>query len=59
MRGAPKTLAKTAAASTTRQGPVKQMAFQAAFTGADLAALKVELNAFRTKLINAGIMPAA
>lgn len=31
---------------------------QAVFSGADVTALKVELNALRTKLINAGLMSA-
>lgn len=55
-KGAPETLKKMKPASTARQGPVKQAANQAAFAGADLAAVKVELNAFRTKLIAAGLM---
>jgi hypothetical protein len=29
------------------------------FSGADVTALKVELNALRTKLINAGLMAAS
>lgn len=36
-----------------------QAATQAAFAGADLTALKVELNAFLTKLKDAGIVASA
>lgn len=32
---------------------------QAVFSGADITAVKVELNALRTKLINAGLMAAS
>lgn len=35
------------------------MPVQAVFSGADVTALKVELNALRTKLINAGLMAAS
>ena len=35
------------------------IAHQAIFAGADITALKVELNAFRTKLLASGLMAAA
>lgn len=38
---------------------VTVMPNQAVFSGADVTALKVELNALRTKLINAGLMAAS
>ena len=44
------------AATTTTFGTVKQAAIQADFAGADITALKVELNAFLTKLEAAGIV---
>lgn len=44
----------TPAATTTTAGVVKQAAAQADFAGADIAALKVELNAFLAKLKAAG-----
>lgn len=44
-----------APATTTVNGTVKKSATQADFAGADLAALKVELNAFLAKLKAAGI----
>lgn len=48
------------AASTTVAGKVKQITFTAqATTFADLAAATVAYNALLTKLIAAGIMPAA
>lgn len=43
-------------ATTTTFGTVKQAAIQADFAGADITALKVELNAFLTKLEAAGIV---
>lgn len=43
------------AATTTVLGGVKKAATQADFAGADIAALKVELNAFLAKLKTAGI----
>ena len=43
-------------ATTTTAGTVKQAATQANFAGADAAAIVVELNAFLTKLKNAGIV---
>lgn len=58
-KGSPKTTARMKPATQTRQGPVKQAAFQANFAGVDLAAVKVELNAFKAKLIAAGLMAAA
>lgn len=45
-----------AAATTTVRGTVKKAAAQATFAGADLAAVKVELNAFYAKLQAAGIV---
>lgn len=56
MKGAPHTLAKMAPASGDTQGPVRQFEFQGPFVGADLAALKVELDAFVAKLDAAGLM---
>ena len=44
------------AATTTQAGIVKKAAAQADFAGADLTALKVELNAFLAKLEAAGIV---
>lgn len=44
------------AATTTVNGTVKKAATQADFAGADIAALKVELNAFLAKLKAAGIV---
>lgn len=44
------------AATTTVNGTVKQAAAQADFAGADITALKVELNAFLAKLEAAGIV---
>ena len=44
------------AATTTVAGKVKQAAAQADFAGADITALKVELNAFLAKLEAAGIV---
>lgn len=41
-------------ATTTVNGTVKQAAAQADFAGADITALKVELNAFLAKLEAAG-----
>lgn len=43
-------------ATTTTQGAVKQAVAQADFVGADVTALKVELNAFLTKLETAGLV---
>lgn len=43
-------------ATTTTAGTVKKAATQANFAGADAAAIVVELNAFLTKLKNAGIV---
>ena len=43
------------AATTTVAGIVKKSATQADFAGADITALKVELNAFLAKLKAAGI----
>lgn len=43
-------------ATTTVAGIVKQAAAQADFAGADITALKVELNAFLAKLETAGIV---
>lgn len=43
-------------ASTTVKGVVNQAAAQADFAGADITALKVELNAFLAKLEAAGIV---
>lgn len=43
------------AATTTVAGVVKKSATQADFAGADITALKVELNAFLAKLKAAGI----
>lgn len=43
-------------ATPTEEGTVKQAAFQADFAGADITALKVELNAFLAKLKTAGIV---
>lgn len=59
MKGAPKTLAAMKPATPTTQGPMKQSATQADFAGADIAAVKVELNAFLTKLKAAGIVASA
>jgi hypothetical protein len=59
MKGIPKTMAKAAAATPTVKGPVKQAAFQADFAGADITAVKVELNAFKAKLVAAGLMAAS
>jgi len=42
------------AATTTTNGTVKKAAAQADFAGADITALKVELNAFLAKLKAAG-----
>lgn len=47
--------AAIAAATTTNFGTVKKAATQADFAGADLAALKVELNAWLVKLKAAGL----
>lgn len=47
--------AGVAAATTANAGVVKRAATQADFAGADVAALKVELNAFLAKLKTAGI----
>jgi hypothetical protein len=61
-KGLPKTMQKAAAngtipaATTTVRGTVKKAAAQVAFAGADLAAVKVELNAFLVKLQNAGLI---
>lgn len=44
-----------AAATTSTAGVVKKVATQADFAGADVAALKVELNAWLVKLKTAGI----
>lgn len=43
-------------ATTTVKGIVNQAAAQADFVGADITALKVELNAFLAKLEAAGIV---
>lgn len=43
-------------ATTTVNGTVKKAAAQADFAGADIAAVKVELNAFLAKLKAAGIV---
>jgi len=43
-------------ATTTVNGTVKKSATQADFAGADITALKVELNAFLAKLKAAGIV---
>lgn len=43
-------------ATTTVNGTVKKAATQADFAGADITALKVELNAFLDKLQAAGIV---
>lgn len=43
------------AATTTVNGTVKKSATQADFVGADITALKVELNVFLAKLKAAGI----
>lgn len=44
------------AATTSVAGVVKKAASQATFAGADLAALKVELNAWYAKLQTAGLV---
>ena len=44
------------AATTTAPGTVKKAAAQTTFVGADITAVKVELNAFLVKLQNAGII---
>jgi hypothetical protein len=46
----------TVAATTTVAGIVEQAEAQAAFAGADAAAIVVELNAFLAKLVAAGIV---
>lgn len=48
--------AATPTATTTGAGTVKKAAAQTTFVGADVTALKVELNAFLVKLQNAGII---
>lgn len=58
-KGAPRTMAKTVAATATKKGPVKKMPVQAATVAADLAALKVDFNALLTKLKAAGLMASA
>lgn len=45
-------------ASLTEQGTVLQAAYQADFAGADITALKLELNAFLAKLQDAGHIDA-
>lgn len=45
-----------ATATTAAAGTVKKAAAQATFAGADVTALKVELNAFYAKLQAAGIV---
>ena len=44
---------------TPLSGESNVAAFQSTFVGADVTALKVELNAFRQKLIDAGLMEAS
>lgn len=48
--------ASVAAATTANAGVVKKAASQATFAGADVTALKVELNAWYAKLQAAGIV---
>ena len=54
-KGSPKTMAAAKAAGYIG-GP---MAYLPPFAGADLAAVKVELNTFRTAMITAGLMKSA
>lgn len=46
-------------ATTTVNGTVKKAAAQVYFAGADIAALKVELNAFLASMVAAGLMESA
>jgi len=48
--------AKAATATTTNAGLVRKAAAQATFAGADVTALKVELNAWYAKLQAAGLV---
>lgn len=49
-------MGSTAAATTSAYGTVKKAATQATFAGADVTALKVELNAWYAKLQTAGLV---